>query len=60
MVIATIGDDLFGALARPSRLAGDWADVIYQRQQLGDVVAVPASQRDRERNPVAVDDQMVF
>jgi len=41
-VIAAVAVERVGALARPSALAGDGADGVDQRQQLGDVVAVTA------------------
>jgi hypothetical protein len=60
VVIAAVSDDLIGPLAGAASLAGDWADAIGEWEQLGDVVAVPAGQADRERDAVAVDDQMVL
>jgi hypothetical protein len=60
MVIATIGEEPLGTSSRTSGLAGDWADAVDQRQQLGDVVAVSAGQADRKRNAVRVGDQMVL
>jgi len=47
MVIATVGEQPIGTLARPAALAFDRCDPVGQRQQLGDVVAVAAGQRDR-------------
>jgi hypothetical protein len=35
-------------------------EVFDQRQQLGDVVAVPAGQADRQRDAAGVDEQMVL
>ena len=62
VVIATIGEDQVRLLARPAGLAGDrsGAQVVEQRQQLGDVVALAASQRDRERDASGVDEQVVL
>jgi hypothetical protein len=60
MVIAAVGDDLLGPLTRPPGLAGNRANPVGQGQQLGDVVAVPAGQGDRERDLARVDDQVVF
>ena len=62
MVIAAIGEHDVGLLARPAALAGDRPGVqgIEQRQQLGDVVAVAAGQRDGERNAGGVDEQVVL
>lgn len=60
VVLAAVGEQLVGALAGPADLAGDGADLLDQRQQLRDVVAVAARQRDGERNTVAVDNQVVL
>lgn len=62
VVIATVGQQPVGLLARPSDLAGDWpaVQILKQRDQLGDVVAVPAGQRDRQRDAAGVDEQMVL
>ncbi len=49
VVIATVGENEIGLLAWPAGLAGDGArvEVVEQRDELGDVVAVAAGQRDR-------------
>ena len=62
VVIAAVGDDQIRLLARPSGLArhGPSMEVLQQRDQLGDVVAVAAGQRDGERDPRRVDQQMVL
>ena len=60
MVIAAVGEEPLSALARTSPLAGDGTYSVDQRQQLCDVVAIAASQADRERNPIGVGDQMVL
>jgi hypothetical protein len=60
MVIATVGEHSLGTSSRTPGLAGDRADAVDQRQQLGDVVTMPAGQADRERNAVRVGDQMVL
>jgi hypothetical protein len=60
VVIAAVGQQALGALTWTPKLAGDRADSVDQRQQLGDVVAVPAGQADRKRNPAGVGDQMVL
>jgi hypothetical protein len=62
VVIAAVGDDQVGLLARPAELAGDrpGVQVVQQRQQLGDVVAVAAGQRDRQRDAAGVDEQVVL
>jgi co-chaperonin GroES (HSP10) len=60
MVITTIGEEALGTSSRTSAPAGDGADAVDQRQQLGDVVAVPAGQADRKRDAVRVGDQVVL
>lgn len=60
VVIAPVGKQPLGASSWTPRPAGDRADTIDQRQQLRDVVAVPARQADRERNAIRVGDQMVL
>lgn len=49
VVIASVGEEPVGFLAWPSDLAGDRpaVEVFDQRQQLGDVVAMPAGEADR-------------
>ncbi len=60
MVIATVCEHALRTSSRTSAPSGDRADAIDQRQQLGDVVAVPAGQADRERNAACIGDQMVL
>ena len=60
VVIAAVGEQPLGALAGPPRPAGHRSDSIEQRQQLRDVVAVPAGQADRQRDSARVGDQMVL
>ncbi len=62
MVIATVGEDEVGLLARPAELAGDRAGVqlVEQWDELGDVVAVAAGQRDSQRNAAGIDEEMVL
>jgi hypothetical protein len=62
VVIATVAEHEVGLLARAADLAGDRPRVqrVKQRQRLGDVVAVPAGQRNREWDPGRVDQQMVL
>src|SRR3954470_704847 len=60
VVIATVGDELLGALARAAWLATDGADAVDERQQLGDVVAVAAGRRDGQRDAGGVADQVVL
>lgn len=62
VVIATISKNTVGLLAWPADLPGDWpaVEVFDQRDQLRDVVAVPASQRNREWDAARVDEQVVL
>lgn len=62
VVIAAVGEHRVGLLAWPADLAGDRSGVqiVKQRQQLSDVVAVAAGQRDGQRDPGRVDEQMVL
>lgn len=60
VVIAAVGEQPLGALAWAPRLAADRTDGIDEREQLGDVVAMPAGQRDRERDAAAVGQQVVL
>lgn len=60
VVIAPVGEQPIGAPARAADLAGDRHDAVDQRQELGDVVAVPACEGDRERQPAGVGQQVVL
>jgi hypothetical protein len=62
VVIAPVGEEPVRLLAWPADLAGHGpaVEVFDQRDQLRDVVAVPASQPDRERNAARVDEQVVL
>lgn len=62
VVIAAIGQDEIGLLAGPAGLASDrpGVQVIQQRDELGDVVAVGARQRDGERDAGRVDEEVVL
>jgi hypothetical protein len=61
-VIAAVGQDQVGLLARSADLAGDrpGGERVKQRDQLGDVVAVSAGQRHGQRDAAGVDDQVVL
>ena len=58
VVITAIGDHDVRLLAWSSSLASDrpGMEIVQQRQQLGDVVAVAGAQRDRERNTARVNE----
>jgi hypothetical protein len=62
VVIATISENTVRLLAWPTPLAGhrSCVEVFQQRDQLGDVIAIPAGQADRERDAARVDQQMVL
>lgn len=62
VVIAAVGEQPVGLLARPSNLAGDRpaVEIFDQRDQLRDVVAVPAGQANRQRDAAGVDEQVVL
>ena len=60
VVVAAVGDDLVGTLARATVLASDPSDPIDELRQLGDVVAVASRERGKQRNAAAVDDQVVL
>lgn len=62
VVIAAVGEDQVGLAARTTRLAGDrpGVQILEQRDQLRDVVAVAAGQRNSERDAARVDEEMVF
>jgi hypothetical protein len=62
MVIAAVSEEPVGLLAWPSDLSGDRpaVEVFDQCQQLGDVVAVTASDADRQRDAAGIDEQMVL
>ena len=62
MVVATIAEDDVGFLARTADLARDGprVQVFKQRDELGDVVAVAARERDGERDAGRIDQEVVL
>lgn len=60
VVIAAVGNELLGALVGAAGLATDGTDAVDERQQLRDVVAMSAGQRDADRDASGVADQVVF
>jgi hypothetical protein len=60
VVIAAVSNNDIGLAAWTSAPAADGRHRVEQWDQLGDVVAVAAGQRHRERDPTAVADQVVF
>ena len=60
VVVAAIGDQALGTAARPTDSTRDRGHRVEERDQLGDVVAVAAGDREREREPAAVDEEMML
>ena len=60
VVVAAVADHPVGTSARPADEPGDRRYPLKQRDQLGDVVAVTAGQRPRERDPGCVDEEVVL
>ncbi len=60
VVVAAVSNELIGAAARPADEPAHGRDLVDQRDQLGDVVAVAAGEREGERKAALVDDQVVF
>jgi hypothetical protein len=60
VVVASVGNDLVGPLAWTADPICDGPDAVNEREQLSDVVAVPASQRDHQRYPSGVHQQVVL
>lgn len=62
VVIAAIGEQPVGLAAWPAWFAGDrpGVQVLEQRDQLRDVVAVAARQRNREWDPGGVDEEVML
>jgi hypothetical protein len=60
VVVAAVGGHPLGATARPSDHAAHARHPVDERDQLGDVVAVAAREREGERNPSRVDEEVVL
>lgn len=60
VVIAPVGEETIGTMARAADLAGNRDDAVDQGQQLGDVVAIAARQGDCQRQPAGVGQQVVL
>jgi hypothetical protein len=60
MVIAAVGNDAIGSVARAASAAANRWDSIDERQQLGDVVAIAARQRPRQRHAAAVGQEVML
>ena len=60
VVVAAVGEQLPRLASRPATQAADRRNGIQQRDQLGDVVAVAASESDRQRDAAGVAEQMML
>ena len=60
VVVATVCGDPVGAPARAADLAANGRDSLDQRDELGDVVAVAAGDRPRERDPGRVYEKVML
>ncbi len=59
-VVPTIGIDASRSSSRATRLSSHAGNGVDQGEELCDVVTVRTGQSDREGDPVAVGDQVVF
>jgi hypothetical protein len=60
VVVAAVSGDSVGSAARPADLATDGRDAFDERDQLGDVVAIAARERPRERDPRRVYEKVML
>jgi len=60
VVVAAVGDHRVGSPPRSATQTRDRRDRVEQRDQLGDVVAVAARDREGERDPRRVDEEVVL
>jgi hypothetical protein len=60
VVVAAVGTDAVGSTPRPADLPAHGRDLVDQRDQLGDVVAVAACDAPGERQPAAVYEKVVL
>jgi hypothetical protein len=60
VVVAAVSNNAVGSLSGPADLAAHWRHRVEQWDQLGDVVAVATGDREGERDPCGVDQEMVF
>jgi hypothetical protein len=60
VVVAAVGEEHVWTASGPADDSRDRWDLVEEGQQLRDVVAVSAGQRHRERDPLAVGDDVVF
>jgi hypothetical protein len=60
VVVAPVGADAGGASSRATHLAAHWRDAVDERDQLGAVVTVAAGEPPGERDPAAIDQEVVL
>ncbi len=60
MVVGAVSEQTVGASPRPAAHTGNGRDGVEQRDQLGDVVAVAARDREGERDPGRIDEEVVL
>jgi hypothetical protein len=60
VIVAPVGEELAGASSRSADAAAHSRHAVEECEQLGDVVAVAARQRPGERQPTAVNEQVMF
>lgn len=60
VVVAVVREECVRSVPWTADDAGHGRDLVEQGQKLGDVVAVSAGQRDRERDALAVGDDVVL
>ena len=60
VVVASVGDHSVRSSARPADGAFDRRNPVEERDQLGDIVAVAAGDREGERDPGRVDQEVVL
>ena len=60
VVIAAVCQHSIGSPLRVATPAAHRPDRVDQRQQLSDIVAMPAGQADRQRNPGRIGQEMVL
>src|SRR5207249_4204804 len=59
MVVGAVSEQTVGASPRPAAHTGNGRDGVEQRDQLGDVVAVAARDREGERDPGRIDEMVL-
>jgi hypothetical protein len=59
-LVGAVAKQPFGATTRPASFAAHWRDSVDQRQQLEDVVPVPAVEGERERGAASAGQRMVL